>query len=310
MPNLPNHNEPAKPSVANPFEQICLFLADPFASLSLGKTINSQGFHAWVFFDAERLIAHLQREPLTAGVFLCGGAPELAGRVSAVYRGPLTVLPEHAVAAAPVLLEQLRELHRNQLKIQDIAVLRVLKALQAFLLGRWTPMLMLGSANALGKAAEYLSVFSTRPGIEEKAEVVAEGLTQEDWLITRHLFQRSVPEQQAWGASRLDLPCRLLILVEGTLNELDEQFGSGSLDEYLYEKLAMGAIDVGVLERYEIEELCLQPPESGRLQVIFDTQPPAKAEAGSPPPPPSSIAVSETAPAGSKSLWRGLLGRR
>lgn len=263
---MPNESD----NESNPFSSVCLFMADSFHSLTLSQLIKSHGFSVTVFGDFRRMMAWLEQNPLVAAV-ICQSCPNAnEGAVRSCYKGPIHKLSGERDAMMKQLAGVLREISRNQLKIQDPSALRVLKTLNRFLKGGFSPLLLTGQPAPLQLALEYLTFFSrTSPVILSSPEDVPDP-SPETWFATWDLFDRPLPWQQTWGLRFSEAATPHVILQPGSLLDLDQRYGTNTMDEPVYELLSLRTIDVNALGKFSFEEICVQAPETTEPRVVFD----------------------------------------
>ncbi|MDX2109499.1 MAG: hypothetical protein SFY80_04580 [Verrucomicrobiota bacterium] len=247
-------------------------MADHSQALAAGQLAKGNGFTVYIFSNSSRMLTHLMVHPLTSGVFLQGGAAGAAAMLRDGYKGPILNLPDAKEAMLEMLGRELRQLYRNQLKIQDASVLRILRNLNSFINGKTTLLFATGSEQALHLAQDYVNLFSPKPGVSTLDMKETDELQEDDWLITKNLFKLSVEAQQQWAMRFAEVDRPHLILEASRLDELDQRYDQGLLNEFLYEQLSLQARDVTALETHSFEELCVQPPEISEPRIILDQE--------------------------------------
>ena len=258
-------------STNNPFQEVCVYLSQSGNNLAIAELIKRFGFTVYAFVSLARMARHLEANPMTAAVFVQGSLDELGPRVRNSYHGPLYELSMEPDALLNTLGEHLREVHRNQMKVQDPKVLRVLKAVDAFTQGSQKTLLLLGSEGALQRAKEFVEIFLpsglTAVGDDLPEEVPASGA-----FVTQDLFGRDLAWQQRWNVlfGTAELPH--LILEPRDSDALDALYLKGSLDEMLYERLSFRQTNAEPLADYSVEELAVQPLQKSDPRLIFDAE--------------------------------------
>lgn len=268
----------------NPFEEVCLFMADPSQALAAGQLAKSYGFSIYIFAKISKVMEHLAKHPLTAGVFYQSGDDLLAIRLRQEYKGPILELPVGKEEMLEVMGRELRQLYRNQLKIQDASIQRILRNLNSFVNGKVSLLFVTGSQKALSVALDYINLFAHRKGFNSGQVTDPDQVPSDGWLYTRDLFSLSPENQQLWALKFSESTIPHLILENTTLDMLDQKYEEGLLNEFLYEQLSLQARDITTLEKYTFEELCVQPPESSEPRMVVDHDqtelPPATSDRG------------------------------
>lgn len=255
----------------NPFQEVCIYLSQQGNDLAIAELIKRFGFTVYAFISLSRLRKHLEAHPLTAAVFLQGNLQELEPVIRQSYHGPLYELSPEREAMLETLGEHLREVHRNQMRVQDPRVIRVLKAIDAFTQGAQKTLLVLGSAESLQRAREFIAMFY--PGtLSEIDDTLPEDIPAHGSFLTMNLFGRPLAWQQRWnfifGTSELPH-----VILEGrTTDDLDGLYLRGEVDEMLYERLSFRQIDATQLANYSLEELAVQPLQKSDPRLIFDAE--------------------------------------
>ncbi|MGF1450441.1 MAG: hypothetical protein ACFB21_00025 [Opitutales bacterium] len=292
-------DNPAPTAGNNPFQEVCIYFSQQGNDLAVADLIKRFGFTVYAFLSLPRLQKHLEQNPLTAATFVQGSLETLEPRVRQSYHGPIYALPAEREAMLSVLGENLREVHRNQMKVQDPKVIRVLKALDAFTHGNQKTLLLLGPESALERALEFIRIFYPR-GLREVGETLPEEVPEDGTYVTRNLFEKDLTWQQRWNVLYGTAEFPHLILQPGSMDELDALYLRGSVDEMLYERLSFRQTDVASLQDYSLEELAVQPLQKSDPRLIFD------AEGDTP----EVAVISSAKGAGKKEKSsRGLLGR-
>lgn len=258
-------------SASNPFEEICVLVSELSNVLTFGNLAKSHGFSVYLYNNIQKLCDHVSERPLTAGVFVQSERGDAEMILRSVYKGPIQPLPLNKEDALEVFSHSVRQLYRNQLKIQDAAALRTLRTLNSFLNRTTTVVFATGSINALDLALDYLNLFAERPGEMVRPGLEPGLLPENSWLYTRDLFSMSAAEQRNWAMKYAMVDFPHIILESNSLAELDAKYDSGALDEVLYEKLSLLARDLTPLEKFTFEELAVQPPELGEPKIVLAT---------------------------------------
>lgn len=289
---------------SNPFEEICVLVADLSSVLAFGNLAKAHGFSVYLYNNIQKLSTHLQERPLTAGIFAQSGDPGIESVIRKVYKGPIQVLPLGKDEALEIFSHSVRQLYRNQLKIQDAAALRTLRTLNSFLNRTATVVFATGSTVALDLALDYLNLFAEKPGVMVKPTLEPGLLQAGTWLYTRDLFSMSAAEQRSWAMKYAEVDFPHIILESNSLAELDVKYDSGALDEVLYEKLSLLARDLSPLEKFSFEELAVQPPELGEPKIVLATDEVAQPVVATPSP-----HAAENKKAGLAGLFKGVFKR-
>lgn len=298
MPQNENAN------ASNPFEEICVLVSELSSVLAFGNLAKAHGFSVYLYNNIQKLSDHIKSRPLTAGIFVQSGQPNIETKLRAVYKGPIQVLPLNKEEALEIFSHAVRQLYRNQLKIQDAAALRTLRTLNSFLNRTATVVFATGSSSALDLALDYLNLFADKPGVMVKPTLEPGLLPAGTWLYTRDLFSMSAAEQRNWAMKYAEVDFPHIILESNTLAELDVKYDSGALDEVLYEKLSLLARDLSPLEKYTFEELAVQPPELGEPKIVLATDEVAQPVVASLPP-----QQTEDKKAGLAGIFKGIFKR-
>lgn len=263
-------DEPQTPQT-NPFQEVCVYLSRQGNDLAMAALIKRFGFSVYAFVSMRKLLQHLNANPLTAAVFVQGNRDVLEAELRQQYHGPVYGLAEDPPRLLEKLGQDLREVHRNQLKVQDPKVLRILKTFDAFCRGAQRTLLLLGSEATLDVATEYLRLFLDAPLETVPADLPTDppepGKTA---YLTRGLFTQSIPWQQHWNMLYGDGECRHIIAEAMSVDDLDKAYLDGKLDEMVYERLSFRQINVEPLSGHPLEELCVQPLHKSDPRLVFD----------------------------------------
>lgn len=278
---ITNMSTPA--TAHNPFQEVCLYLSRQGNDFALAELIKRFGFTVYAFVSLQRMCAHLEANPLTAAAFIQGNLSELEPQLRKTYHGPLYELAEEKESMLEELGANLREVHRNQMKVQDPKVLRVLKSFDAFTRGAQKTLLLLGNEESLDLAREFLALFLDAP-LAEVSQELPEALPSGTGTIymTRNLFSQPIEFQQNWNLLFGTGECPHIILETKSTDDLDLLYLNGKLDEMLYERLSFRQINVEVLSGHSLEELCVQPLHKQEPRLVFDSEGDPQSESESP----------------------------
>lgn len=258
-------------ALSNPFQEVCIFLSQKGNDLAIAELIKRFGFSVFAFVSLDRMIAHLEKHPLTAAAFIQGPFDEPSVKVREKYHGPLYQLSGQRETMLETLGTQLREVHRNQMKIQDPKVLRILKTFDAFSRGAQKTLLLMGESSALELSLDYLRLFID-DNLIEIGDELPESIPAEGGVcfVSRNLFDHPVEWQQRWNIIFGDARSRHIILEEKSVDGLDELYLAGKLDEMLYERLSFRQTIVEPLKEFTFEELAVQPLQKNEPRLILD----------------------------------------
>lgn len=238
----------------------------------MAELIKRFGFTVYAFLNLSRMLAHLRKNPLTAAAFLQGDLAALEPKVREAYQGPLYELTVEKESMMEALGANLREVHKNQLRVQDPKILRILKTFDAFSRGTQKTLLLMGEQKGLDLSLEYLKLFVDAEFID-----IADGLpetTSADGnvcFITHNLFDRPIEFQQKWNVIFGEAKCRQIVLESKSIEALDEIYLDGKLDEMLYERLSFRQTVVDPLKDSSFEELAVQPLTKNEPRLVFDS---------------------------------------
>jgi hypothetical protein len=262
---------------SNPFQEVCVYLSQQGNNLALAELIKRFGFTVYAFTSLGRMLKHLETQPLTAAVFVQGDLSELEPQVRVGgYHGPLYALEQDREQMLDTLGGHLREVHRNQMRIQDPKILRVLKAFEAFSDGRQKTLFLIGPEAALACSLEYLRLFVEVAFVEVGQSLPAPDdpseSAQQTCHVTRDLFSQSIDWQQRWNVRFGEASQRHLILETGDVAGLDARYLEGAVDELLYERLSFKQTDVSALADTSLEELAVQPLTKSEPRLYYDVE--------------------------------------
>ncbi len=261
--------EEKTPTARNPFQEVCIFLSKPGNDLAIADLIKRSGFTVYAFVSLARMGQHLAANPLTAAAFVQGNLDQLEPQVREHYHGPVFALADDRESLLATLEEQLAEIHRNQLRVADPKVIRVLKTIDAFCQGTQKTLLLLGPDEALDRAAEFLRLFYPLP-LQEVTETLPTASPTSGAFLTRDLFSRDLAWQQLWNLRFGQSDCPHVVLEAKTTDELDGLYIRSKLDEMLFERLSFRQMNVDPLAGFSVEELAVQPLQKNDPRFIFD----------------------------------------
>ncbi len=255
----------------NPFQEIAVYLSQEGNDLRMADLIKRFGFTVYAFFTLERMLDHLKERPLTAAAFYQTDDPEIESKIRAHYQGPIYELDQNRDQLLDRLGGDLRLVHRNQMKVQDPKVLRILKTFDAFLSGGQKSLLLLGYKHAIDLSIEYLKLFAEGSSTEIISDL-PESLPKGDsgWYLTRGLFSKPVEWQQRWNFIFGSSSVPHVIVEEMDTDGLDALYLDGKVDELLYERLSFKQCVIDHLGGHSLEELCVQQVHSTEPRLIVD----------------------------------------
>lgn len=248
-----------------PLSEICVFHADNSSALALGRDLTRFRFSALIFNRFDALSAFLRSSPLTAGVVLMDPNEEQVQALKGFYRGRI-IVPDRP-GDIDSIVQSVRQMHREQMMIDDPGVIRVLRTLDRFLDGNPAALMVNGPPAGLDRALEFVKTFAPRPLEAAPLNSDPRGRGLDTIYYARGIFKRPLEEQVKWSLKYISTGCRVLLLERSSLAELDEAYLDGKLHESLFELLSVQALNVEGLDAHSVESLSVQPPKFFAPQI-------------------------------------------